>query len=198
MRNIMVAGLLSLIGFAAQAQYAPENEAGLAAARAGDMQGAWDIWKPLADAGDARAQSNIGVMYDKGQVVAEDDIEAVRWFTLSAEGGFPSGQFNLAVMYGQGAGVAQNLTTALRWYQAAARQEHPQAQMALVSAYYRGNGATPDAGLAYMWLMIAAEAGFEAAVNNLPDFEAQIGKEAVARGRAMALKCLPIGLINCP
>ena len=198
MRNIIIAGFLTLVGFAAPAQYAPENETALALARAGDMQGAWDIWKPLADAGDARAQSNIGVLFDKGQVVAEDDIEAVRWFTLSAESGFPSGQFNLGVMYGQGAGVAQNLTTALRWYQAAARQGHPQAQMALVSAYFSGNGATTDAGLAYMWMMIAAESGFETAVNDLPDFGAQIGKKAVARGRAMALKCLPIGLINCP
>ena len=198
MIKYVLAAILFFSGLNAHAQYAPENEVGLAAARAGDMQAAWDIWKPLADAGDARAQSNIGVMYDKGDVVAEDDVEAVRWFALSAEGGFATGQFNLANMYREGTGVAQNLTLAHRWYQAAARQGHPQAQMALMQAYYFGNGASQDLGIAYMWLVIAAESGHEAATNNLADFEARVGKAAVAQGRAMALKCIRIGLENCP
>ncbi len=198
MLKYLFIALLTLSGISASAQYAPENEAGLAAARAGDMQAAWDIWKPLADAGDARAQSNIGVMYDNGDVVAEDDAEAVRWFRLSAEGGFPTGQFNLAVMYKGGTGAEQNLTTALRWYQAAARQGHPQAQMALMQAYYFGNGATQDYALAYMWLTIAAEAGFAEAADGLADFEARIGKAAVARGRETAAKCISAGLTNCP
>ena len=198
MLKYIFVGLLSLSGISAHGQYAPENDEGLAAAQAGDMQAAWDIWKPLADAGDARAQSNIGVMYDNGQVVTEDDAEAVRWFTRSAEGGFPSGQFNLAVMYGKGEGVSQNRTTALRWYQTAARQGHPQSQMALVQAFYAGNGASQDNTLAYMWMVIAAETGFGPAVDNIVDFEMQIGKVAVAQGRAMAAKCIPIGLENCP
>ena len=198
MLKYLIVAVLSLSGISATAQYAPENEAGLAAARAGDMQAAWDIWKPLADAGDARAQSNIGVMYDNGSIVAEDDAEAVRWFLLAAEDGFPTGQFNLANMYKNGAGVEQNLTVALGWYHAAARQGHPQAQMALMQAYYFGNGATPDNALAYMWITIAAEAGFAEAMESLADFEARIGKAAVAGGRAMAAKCMPIGLENCP
>ncbi len=198
MLKYLIVAVLSLSGVGATAQYAPENEAGLAAAQAGDMQAAWDIWKPLADAGDARAQSNIGVMYDNGSIVAEDDAEALRWFTLSAEGGFPTGQFNLAVMYKDGTGAEQNLTTALRWYQAAARQGHPQAQMSLMQAFYLGNGDTQDYAMAHMWMVIAAEAGFAPAADNLADFEARIGKEAVARGREMAAKCISAGLASCP
>ncbi|NOR63066.1 MAG: sel1 repeat family protein [Rhodobacteraceae bacterium] len=198
MLKYLIIAVLSLSGISAKAQYAPENEAGLAAARGGDMQAAWDIWKPLADVGDARAQSNIGVMYDNGDIVAEDDTEAVRWFTLSAEGGFDQGQFNLAQKYGEGAGVAQNWTIAIGWYQAAARQGHPYAQMALMQAYYFGNGATPDPAKAYMWMTIAAETGFATAVDNLADFEARVGKEAVAQGREMAVKCISAGLEDCP
>jgi len=198
MLKYVFAVLVCITGLSATAQYAQENEAGLAAAMAGDMQGAWNIWKPLADAGDARAQSNIGVMYDQGQVVVEDDAEAVRWFVLSAEGGFPTGQFNLANMYRTGAGVVQNLTLAHRWYQAAARQGHPQAQMALMQALYFGSGVSQDHAKAYMWLVVAAESGHAAAVDNLADFEVRVGKAAVARGREMAAKCMPIGLENCP
>ncbi len=198
MLKFLFIAVLSVSGLSATAQYAPENEAGLAAARAGDMQAAWDIWKPLADAGDARAQSNIGVMYDNGDVVAEDDVEAVRWFTLSAEGDFPTGQFNLANMFAEGKGVAQDFGIAVRWFQAAARQGHPQAQMSLMQVYYYGDGVTQDHGLAYMWLAIAAESGHVEAVDNMADFESRINKAAVARGRAMAAKCLPIGLERCP
>jgi len=190
--------VLSLSGLSAHAQYAPENETGLAAARAGDMQAAWDIWKPLADAGDVLAQSNIAVMYDNGDAVVEDDVEAVRWFTLSAEGGFPPGQYNLANMYAQGKGVEQNFVLAVRWFQAAARQGLPEAQMSLMQAYYYGDGVPRDHGLAYMWIMIAAEGGDAEAMDKLANFEGRIRKAAVARGRAMALKCIPIGLENCP
>lgn len=198
MFKFLIIALISLSAISASAQYAPENEAALAAARSGDMQAAWDIWKPLADAGDARAQANIGVMYDNGDVVEEDEAEAVRWFMLSAESGFPQGQFNLAQKFSEGAGVEQNWTTAQRWYQAAARQRHPEAQMALMQIYFYGNGITPDGAFAYMWMVIAAEAGFENAVNNLADLEGRVGKEAAARGRAMAMKCIPAGLVNCP
>ena len=198
MLKYLLIGALCLSGLSATAQYAPENEAGLAAAQSGDWQKAWDIWKPLADAGDARAQSNIGVMYDRGKVVAEDDAEAARWFTLSAEGGFAPGQANLGKMYFNGNGVEQNYTNALHWYQAAARQGLGQAQMALVQAYFNGYGATADLAKAYMWMAIAAEAGYGPAVDNLADFEARIGKAAVARGRDMAVKCIPLGLETCP
>ena len=197
MLKYLFIAVLSVSGLSATAQYAPENEAGLAAAQAGEWQMAWDIWKPLADAGDARAQSNIGVMYDSGEVVAEDGIEALRWFTLSAEGGFPTGQFNLARMYSEGKGVAQNFVIAARWLQVAARQGHPQAQMSLMQAYYHGDGVTQDYGLAYMWMVIAAEGGHAEAVDNLADFEARIGKAAAVRGRDMAAKCLSIGLEYC-
>ena len=198
MLKYLLIGALCLSGLSAAAQYAPENEAGLAAAQAGEWQKAWDIWKPLADAGDARAQSNIGVMYDNGEAVAEDDAEAVRWFRLSAEGGFAPGQANLGKMYFNGNGVAQNYTTALHWYQAAARQGLGQAQMALVQAYYEGNGASPDHAKAYMWMSIAAGSGYAAAADNLADFEARIGKAAVVQGREMAAKCISAGLETCP
>ena len=198
MLKYLLIGALCLSGLSATAQYAPENEAGLAAAQAGEWQKAWDIWKPLADAGDARAQSNIGVMYDNGEVVDEDDAEAVRWFTLSAEAGFAPGQANLAKMYFKGDGVEQNYTIAHRWYQAAARQGLAQAQMALVQALYFGNGVTTDYAKAYMWLVIAAGAGHTEAADNLADFEGRIGKAAVVRGREMAAKCISAGLETCP
>jgi len=36
-----------------------------------------------ANAGDADAQYNLGLMYDNGEGVPEDDVEAYKWFNLA-------------------------------------------------------------------------------------------------------------------
>ena len=42
----------------------------------------------LAEAGDAIAQSELGVCYHSGNVVAKDVVEAAKWWRMSAEQGF--------------------------------------------------------------------------------------------------------------
>ena len=54
-----------------------------------------------AERGDAGAQYNLGVRYDKGQGVPQDSKEAVKWYRLSAEQGNVDAQFNLGFMYNE-------------------------------------------------------------------------------------------------
>ena len=63
---------------------AADFEAGLTAARAGDFAAAYAGWKPLADTGHARAQWNLGQMYETGMGVALDLAEAARLFKAAA------------------------------------------------------------------------------------------------------------------
>ena len=42
------------------------------------------LYRPLADQGDAAAQFMLGHMYDLGQGVPRDAVEAHKWFNLSA------------------------------------------------------------------------------------------------------------------
>ena len=65
-------------------------------------------WKPLADQGDADAQYNLGLMYDYGYGVAEDDAEAARWYRLAADQGHAIAQYNLGLMYASGRGVVED------------------------------------------------------------------------------------------
>ncbi|NDH33360.1 MAG: sel1 repeat family protein, partial [Betaproteobacteria bacterium] len=61
-------------------------------------------WYQLAaHQGAAQAQHNLGVMYDKGEGVAQDYKEAVRWYLLAAKQGDPDAQYNLALKYDKGA-----------------------------------------------------------------------------------------------
>ena len=67
-------------------------------------------------------------MYDKGQGVAQDDTEAVRWYRLAVAQGYALAQFGMGVMYAYGQGVAQDDAEAVRWYRLAAAQGYALAQ----------------------------------------------------------------------
>ena len=112
--------LALLLIFSCATAWAADFAKGLAAAGAGDFATALAEWKPLAEQGDAKAQYNLGVMYDKGQGVIEDHKEAVKWYRLAAEQGGASAQNNLALMHATGQGVIQDTVYAHMWWNLAA------------------------------------------------------------------------------
>ncbi len=59
-------------------------QAGIDAYNQSDYATALKEWRPLADPGHADAQSNLGVMYDKGQGVFQDYAQAHMWASLAA------------------------------------------------------------------------------------------------------------------
>jgi TPR repeat protein len=75
-----------------------------------------------AEQGDAAAQFNLGVMYAKGQGVAQDYAEAATWYRKAAEQGYAPAQCKLGTMYSQGHGVTQDYAEAMKWYRKAAEQ----------------------------------------------------------------------------
>ncbi len=80
----------------------------IAALQRGDYATAIRELRPLAEQGDAKAQYNIGIMYDRGDGVPQDYAEAVKWFRKAAEQGFAKAQNNLGEMYRYGYGVAKD------------------------------------------------------------------------------------------
>jgi hypothetical protein len=133
-----------------------DAEAAYAAYEKGNYRTALRRLRPLADRGDARAQSMLGMMYAGGRGVPRDDSEAVEWLQLAADQGEPLAQFQLGLMYLKGYGVPQNFSEAARWYRAAADQQNPQAQFDLALLYVMGDGVPQDYVSAHMWLNLAA------------------------------------------
>ena len=62
-------------------------EDGMAAYNRGDYVPAIRLFRPLAEQGNPKAQSVIGVMYRKGQGVAKSSVRAFVWFSLAAKRG---------------------------------------------------------------------------------------------------------------
>lgn len=83
---------------------------------------AFSLYKQLADQGHAKAQFNLGVMYDQGQYVTQDYAQAVSWYRKAAEQGNANAQYNLAFKYKTGQGVIQDDTQAVYWYRKAAEE----------------------------------------------------------------------------
>ena len=75
-----------------------------------------------AEAGDARAQFDLGVRYAGGKGVAANDAEAARWIGLAAAQGLADAQFNLGLMYADGNGVGVDPQQAVFWLRKAADQ----------------------------------------------------------------------------
>jgi TPR repeat protein len=84
--SIKVAAAVILCGFATPSMAGPFED-GLDAARRADYATVLRLWTPLAEHGDARAQSNLGLMYSNGRGVSQDYVSAYMWFDLATAGG---------------------------------------------------------------------------------------------------------------
>ena len=76
----------------------------------------------LAKQGNSTAQTVLGIMYDKGEGVTENDVEAVKWYRKAAVRGDADLQHNLGVMYYAGDGATENNISAYAWMSMAKTQ----------------------------------------------------------------------------
>ena len=119
-------------------------DAGRAAFERGDAAGALRAWKPLAEAGDARAQAALGSLYIRGEGIAADYGEALKWTRRAALQGDVTGQFNMGTLYAGGLGVARDYAAAARWFARAAAQDDAASRFNLGVLHARGLGVERD------------------------------------------------------
>ncbi|MGE4013650.1 MAG: tetratricopeptide repeat protein [Alphaproteobacteria bacterium] len=104
---------------------AGEFEDAALAYRRGDFASAMKTWRQLADSGDARAQTNVGVMHYNGRGTLQDYAGAAKWYRRAAEQGNYDAQFNLGLLHVSGHGVPQDFTQAHKWFNLAAALSSP-------------------------------------------------------------------------
>ena len=136
--------------------------------------------KKRAEAGDVDAQSSLGVMYDNGTGVPEDDVEAVKWYRLAADQGDANAQGLLGLMYANGNGVPEDYIEAVKWYRLAADQGHRDAQSLLGAMYYFGDGVPEDYVESYARYNVAVALGSEPAKGLKETLTARMSKEDIS------------------
>ena len=176
---------------------AQDYNKGVAAFQAGDFATALQEWTPLAEAGDANAQSNLGFMYDDGLGVPQDSVEAVKWYLLAAEQGDTKAQSNLGIMYRLGVGVPQDSAEAVKWYRLAAEQANIKAQVSLGIMYEYGEGVLQDNVMVHMWHNIASANGHSKAGEWRDERAGLMTNADISKAQAMARECMSSGYQNC-
>jgi len=171
-----------------------DYQAGEDAYNRGDYETAFKKFLPLAEQGDARAQVYLGLLYEKGNGVPQNDVQAVKWYRLAAKQGDALGQWYLGEMYAEGRGVPQNNVQAVKWYRLAAEQGDQLGQWSLGEMYYEGRGVPQDYVIAHMWVNLAASQGVENAVKIRDKIATKMTPDQIAEAKRLAREWKAKGL----
>ncbi|HBD51466.1 MAG TPA: sel1 repeat family protein [Alphaproteobacteria bacterium] len=187
---------ISLTGATGRAMAADFDKA-KAAYEAGDYATAAQEFRPLAEAGDAKSQFNLGVMYENGHGVAQDNAAAIKWYRRAAKAGHAEAQYNLGVMYDNGQGVPQNYAEAMSWYRRAAETGHAKAQNNLGFLYSNGKGVPQDYITAHMWANLAASNSNDLSTGLRAIIASEMSPAEIERAQARAAQCLASNYQDC-
>ncbi|HEY0014641.1 MAG TPA: SPOR domain-containing protein [Allosphingosinicella sp.] len=156
--------------------------AGIEAWRAGNYEAAIREWRPLADAGDADAQFNLGQAYRLGRGVPANLPLALEWFEKAARQGHGQAEANLGLSLFQN----NQRERAIPWLQRAAERGDPRAQYYLGTAHFNGDLVATDWPRAYALMKRAADQGLPQARQSLTQMEAHLSPSDRTRGTEMA------------
>lgn len=123
-----------------------------------DYATAISLLEPLAEAGDAAAQSQMGVLYAQGLGVDKDMDRALQLLEKSHAQGNPFAAYNLASLYATGNGVDRDCEKALEILRAPAESGNAIAQVNLAGLYADGSSCVErDLATAIHWYGEAAK-----------------------------------------
>ena len=168
MNRLLILPVLLLTLLVGNPAVSADFQRGADAYRSGDYATALREWKPLAEQGNADAQFNLGLMYEKGWGVPQDYKTAMKWYRLAAEQGDADSQFN-STDFQKGLDAAQkgDFATALKEWKLTAEQGYVSAQSNLGRMYEKGRGVLQDYKTAVKWWKLSAEQGHASAQTNL-------------------------------
>lgn len=108
----VLALVLALAATAAKAQSLGQ---GLSAFQRQDYVTASRVFIPLAERGNAAAQTYLGFLFETGRGVPQNFTEAAMWYRRAAEQGDSRAQYSLGLLYDRGQGVPQDIIEASKW-----------------------------------------------------------------------------------
>ncbi|MBL8258620.1 MAG: sel1 repeat family protein [Candidatus Competibacteraceae bacterium] len=126
--SLLLAGSLSGLApvWAAEADW----DRAKSAHERGDYTAELAIIRPMAEKGYPFAQFNLGVLYDEGKGMPEDNAKAMEWYRKAADQGFSQAQVNLGIMHQHGEGTPASPVAAYFWFALAEKQGDGQAGQA--------------------------------------------------------------------
>lgn len=158
------------------------SKAGVDAWMQGDYGKAVAIWRPLADAGDADAQYDLGQAYRLGRGVPVDLTTALDYYRKAALAGHVRAQDSYGLLLFQ----QNRRDEAVPYLLKAADRGEPNAQYLVGTALYNGDISPGDWVRAYALMTRAAASGMAAAQTSLKKMDEYIPENMRKQGRVMA------------
>jgi len=119
-----------------------------------------ELFQRAAQAGNRRAQLDLGVLYLRGQGVTRDLQQARAWLQQAASDGNPYALYTLGRALEESSGTAPaDPVRATDLYRQAAEKGHPLAALRYGLALADGSGIKRDEDTAQRWLVAAQQAG---------------------------------------
>lgn len=172
------AGMMLAVGSPAGA----DVKAGVDAWQQGDYAKAIGEWRPLAQAGDADAQFNMGQAYKLGRGVQSDLNAALDWYRKAAAQGHLRAEDNLGlILFQQG-----DRAGAMPYLQRSAARGEPRAQYIVATALFNGDMIGKDWVRAYALMTRAAASGLPQATTSLQQMDKYVPEDQRKQGLALA------------
>lgn len=156
--------------------------------------------RPIAEQGDYRAQTLLGVMYRTGLLGFPDYELGARWFRAASDRGDPEADYNLGMMYFQGETIPPGadssrqtlLDAAVVHFSRSAAQGHSGSQLYMGHLTAEGIGVERDLLEAYKWYQLAAWQRNSLAVAAREQLASRMTPAEIADAKLMARDWQPI------
>ena len=159
-------------------------KAGIEAWQKADYARAVEIWRPLAENGDADAEFNLGQAYRLGRGVKIDLGSAQTWLERAASQDHLDAQTTLGLLlFGNG-----NQAEGAKWLKQAAEKGEPRALLIFGTALFNGDGVPQDRVLGYAYVSRAAAQGLEPAKSTLAQMDQVMPLPERQKGVAIAMQ----------
>ncbi|MFN4023964.1 MAG: peptidoglycan-binding protein [Hyphomonas sp.] len=152
----------------------------------GDLDTAIPLLRRAALKGIAPAQYDLGKIYELGQGVDQDLIQARSLIARAAEQGHVGAMYDLALFMAEGEGGPADEAGAAEWFRRAADHGFTDAQYNLGVMYAEGIGVEQDPGDALYWFELAARQGDGGAALEVRNLSARLPEAVVSDVRQLA------------
>ena len=152
----------------------------------GDLDAAIPLLRRAALKGIAPAQYDLGKIYELGQGVDQDLIQARSLIARAAEQGHVGAMYDLALFMAEGEGGPADEAGAADWFRRAADHGFADAQYNLGVMYAEGIGVEQDPAEALYWFQLAARQGDSGAALEVRNLSARLPEAVVADVGQMA------------
>ena len=143
----------------------------------GKFTEALTILERLADAGEARAQYEVALMYLQGIGTKVDPLRGGQWMLTAANNGNVTAMVEIGGRFENGVNAEKNLILAFTWYRRAALAGDGIGCYKLAMLYEVGSGVPQDLPRAYAWYRMAGSTAGKIAAQRVNQIMTPLDRE---------------------